>query len=74
MNHADFLIHSANELCVIPAHDGGPQRGLRPGDLGLIKDGAVAVAGERIVAVGPTAELRAAYVAARLTKSPIFLS
>jgi imidazolonepropionase len=56
---ADLLIHSARQLCVIPPYDGGPQRGHRLGDLGLIEDGAVACAGARIVAVGPTAEIRA---------------
>ncbi|HEC35795.1 MAG TPA: imidazolonepropionase, partial [Anaerolineae bacterium] len=55
---ADLLIHSAAQLCTIPPHDGGPQRGRRLGDLGLIKDGAVACADGRIVAVGPTEEVR----------------
>jgi imidazolonepropionase len=55
---ADLLIHSAAQLCVIPPHDGGPQRGHRLGDLGLIEDGAVVCADGRIVAVGPTEEVR----------------
>jgi imidazolonepropionase len=61
----DLLIHSAAQVCVVPAHDGGPQRGARLGDLGLIEDGALAIAGGQIVAVGPSAELRAVYAAAR---------
>jgi len=56
---ADLLIHSAAQLCVVPAHDGGPQRGHRLGDLGLIEDGAVACADGQIVAVGPTDQVRA---------------
>ncbi len=57
--NADLLIHSAAQLCTIPPHDGGPQRGARLGDLGLIEGGAVACAGGHIVAVGSTAEVRA---------------
>jgi imidazolonepropionase len=56
---ADLLIHSAAQLCVIPPHDGGPQRGHQLGDLGLIEDGAVACADGLIVAVGPTTDVRA---------------
>ncbi|HIE39297.1 MAG TPA: imidazolonepropionase [Anaerolineales bacterium] len=55
---ADLLIHSAAQLCVLPSHDGGPQRGHHLGDLGLIEDGAVVCADGRIVAVGPTEEVR----------------
>jgi imidazolonepropionase len=56
---ADLLIHSAAQLCVIPPHDGGPQRGSRLGDLGLIEDGAVVCTEGRVAAVGPTPEIRA---------------
>lgn len=55
---ADLIIHSAAQLCVIPPHDGGPQRGRRLGDLGPIEDGAVICADGRVVAVGPTEEMR----------------
>jgi imidazolonepropionase len=54
---ADLLIHSAAQLYTIPPHNGGPQRGFRLGDLGLIEDGAVVCADGRIVAVGSTEEI-----------------
>ncbi len=53
-----MLIHSANQLLTLA---GGPQRGLDLGTLGIIDDGAVIVRDEKIIAVGPTDELRAAY-------------
>jgi len=59
----DLLITNASQVCVVPAQDGGPQRGLVLGRLGLIDDGAVAVREGRIVAVGNTSELRSAYTA-----------
>jgi imidazolonepropionase len=58
-----LLIHSAAQVCTMPAHDGGPQRGEALGDLGLIENGALAIEGGRIVAVGPSDELRATYPA-----------
>ncbi|MEW5986813.1 MAG: imidazolonepropionase [Chloroflexota bacterium] len=63
MEHVDLLLHSAGQLCVVPG-DGGPQRGRGLGRLGIIADGAVAAQDGRIVAVGPTADLRARYTAA----------
>ncbi|MEJ5225878.1 MAG: amidohydrolase family protein [Anaerolineales bacterium] len=53
-----MLIHSATQLLTLA---GGPQRGQALGTLGIIENGAVLVRDEKIVAVGPTAELRAAY-------------
>ncbi|MEE9615544.1 MAG: imidazolonepropionase [Anaerolineae bacterium] len=70
--HADLLIHSAAQLCVVPPQNGGPQRGRALSgrstehsrrSLGLIEDGAVACVDGRIVAVGPTAEVRATWQA-----------
>ncbi len=53
-----MLIHSATQLLTLT---GGPQRGRDLGNLGLIENGAVLIRDEKIVAVGPTPELRAAH-------------
>ncbi|GAB4445298.1 MAG: imidazolonepropionase [Anaerolineales bacterium] len=53
-----MLIHSSSQLLTLA---GGPQRGRALGTLGIIEDGAVVVRDEKIVAVGTTPELRAAY-------------
>lgn len=60
----DLLIHNIGQLCTIPAHDSGPQRGSALGDLGIISDAAVAVYEGAIVAVGSDADLRAQFQAA----------
>lgn len=62
----DLLITHARQLCVIPAHQGGAQRGNALGDLGLIEDGALAVADGLIVAVGTSDQLRGVYEPAAL--------
>ncbi len=51
---ADLLILNAGQLCTIPPHDSGPQRGRALGDLGLIEGGALAIKDGLIVDVGPT--------------------
>jgi imidazolonepropionase len=56
-----LLIHSASQLLTLA---GGAQRGAGLGALGIIEDGAVAISDGRIVAAGPSADLRAAYQAA----------
>ncbi|RIK31718.1 MAG: imidazolonepropionase [Anaerolineae bacterium] len=53
-----MLIHSSSQLLTL---QGGPQRGRSLGNLGIIEDGAVVVRDEKIVAVGTTAEMKAAY-------------
>jgi len=53
-----MLIHSSSQLLTLK---GGPQRGRALGSLGIIENGAVLVRDEKIVAVGDTDELRAAY-------------
>ena len=52
---ADLLIHSASQLLTLA---GGPQRGSKLGQLGIIENGAIAIVGDRIQAVGDTDELR----------------
>lgn len=61
---ADLLITHASQLLTIPAHDHGPQRGDRLGDLAIIADGALAISDGAIVALGPTVDLAARYPAA----------
>ena len=53
-----LLIEHLDEL--FPVAGPAPRAGTRQGDHGPIADAAVACAGARIVAVGPTAEVRAA--------------
>lgn len=53
-----MLIHSSSQLLTLA---GGPQRGHALGTLGIIEDGAVVIRDEKIVAVGTTPELKAAY-------------
>ncbi|MBN1286788.1 MAG: imidazolonepropionase [Anaerolineae bacterium] len=59
----DLILYNAGQLCTVPAHGGGPQRGAALGDLGLIEDGAVAVHAGKIAGVGTSARVRAAYAA-----------
>lgn len=58
MQQVDLLVHSIGQLLTI-ASPGGPKRGAAMRDLGLVEDGAVAMADGRIVAVGPSAWVRA---------------
>jgi imidazolonepropionase len=53
-----MLIHSANQVLTL---SGRPQRGQELGKLGIIENGAVLTRDEKIVAVGPTREMRASY-------------
>ncbi len=63
--HIDLIIHSAAQLCTIPAGEGGgAQRGSELGQLGLIEDGALAVDGQTIVAAGTTVAINNDYTAA----------
>ncbi len=53
-----MLIHSASQLLTLTPD---PQRGHDLGQLNIIPDGAVLIEGEKIVAIGASAELSAAY-------------
>jgi len=53
-----MLIYSASQLLTLA---GGPQRGRALGTLGIIENGAVLIRDEKIVALGPTPELKSAY-------------
>lgn len=64
--NVDLLITYASQLLTIPAHDHGPQRGERLGDLAIVADGALAVSGGAIVDLGPTADLTAKYQAGEI--------
>lgn len=59
----DLLLHSASQALTIA---GGPQRGARLGDLGVVSDAAVAVDQGRVVEVGESARLSSAYQARQL--------
>lgn len=60
----DLLIINAAQL-VTCASPHGPKRQADLQDVGLIEDGAIAIAGDKIVAIGSSAELQAAYTAAQ---------
>ncbi|WP_018086094.1 imidazolonepropionase [Desulfurispora thermophila] len=53
----DLLLHSAAELITVAGGSARPRRGREMADIGLIRDGAVAVRDGRIVAVGPTRDV-----------------
>lgn len=55
ISEADLIIHSAAQLLTLA---GGPQRGTALGNLGIIEDGAIAVADGTILAVGSTDEIQ----------------
>ena len=51
----DLIIHSANQLLSLSGD--APKRGAAQGELSIIRDGAVAISGEKIVAVGDTLDI-----------------
>jgi len=61
--HVDLLITHASQLLTIPAHDHGPQRGDRLGDLAIIADETLAISNGTIVDRGPTVDLIMKYQA-----------
>ncbi len=58
----DVLLVHASELCTL---SGGPRTGSALGRLGIVEDGALAVAEGRIVEVGPTAVIAARFQPSR---------
>lgn len=64
MEEVDLVIHSASQLCTVPDL-GGPQRGVALGELGIIEDGALAIHGGRIVAIGRSNTVLGQYSATR---------
>lgn len=64
MQKVDLLIHHADPLVTCAAPQ-GPKRGRAMADIGMIPDGAVAVDEGRIIAVGSSKEICAAYTARR---------
>jgi imidazolonepropionase len=63
---ADLIIHSAAQL-VTCASVNGPKRGPSMRDVGLLPGGAVAIADGKIVAVGPTVDIRLDYTGRKST-------
>ncbi len=61
---ADLLIYNAAQVLTVASPD-GPKRGAAMGDLGIIPDGGVAIRDGRVLAVGPSGELRSRVRAAR---------
>jgi imidazolonepropionase len=60
ITRVDLLILHAE---VATLSGGGPKRGPEQGDVGIVSDGAVAIAGGKIAAVGPTPEILRDYKA-----------
>jgi len=58
MESADLLLEHAAELLTLAGPADGPRLGAALRDVGVIRDGAVAVADGEIVAVGPTDQVR----------------
>jgi len=56
---ADLIISNANELLTLSGHSDRPKTGSQMDELGLIKDGAVAVLAGTIIATGPSDEVMA---------------
>lgn len=53
----DLIVHSANQILTLAG--GAPKRGPTQGDLRIWRDAAIAISGERILAVGSTLDVLA---------------
>src|SRR5262245_45240967 len=56
MSHADLIVHNAGQL-VTCASSGKPKRGATMRDVGLIENGAVAIADGKVVGVGSSEQI-----------------
>ncbi len=54
----DLLVHSATEVLTMAGGVPGPRRGREQGETGTVRDAAVACGRGRVLAVGPSDELR----------------
>lgn len=54
---ADILIVNAEEMLTLSGNDQKPHTGKQMGDLGIVRDGAIAIHQGKIVAVGKTQEI-----------------
>ena len=53
----DLIIHSANQVLTLASD--APKRGATQGELSIIRNGALAIGGEKIIAVGDTLDILA---------------
>jgi imidazolonepropionase len=60
-NQVDLIVKNADQLLTLQSAKTGPRKGPEMQKLGLLSDGAVAVLGGRIAAVGPTPQVEDHY-------------
>lgn len=65
MPHADLLIHNASQL-VTCASSGKPKRGAAMSDVGIIENGAVAIADGKFIGVGRSEDIICEFVADKM--------
>lgn len=59
----DLIIENAKQLVTAKGYSERPAIGLEMGDIGILEDGAVAITGGKIVAVGKSSEVLSKYIA-----------
>ena len=57
----DLVIFNANEITTLNSQFGAPRTGARMSELGIIRDGAIAVKNDKIVFIGTTDDLYKTY-------------
>jgi len=60
--NVDLIIKNANQLITLQGHSEEPAAGSKMGEIGILRNGAVAVNGDRIVAVGETNQVLEGYI------------